>query len=809
MSAGVALVATILHFTGAFPGNTLAWAAWILAVAAYLGSFGGRAAVRWRGFHTFARSEPGIALLVAVLYAPTHLWNYATAPWNNFGLFDDAAWDVYFARNHAFTGPFQAAFFDEVGLISRETVFHYYITAFFRLFGYNLLVFNIALAMLGFATVLFTTLVVHRLFRKPLVTALAALMINFLPLYYLHVYVGHRYAIAAPLMMAALYFVYSGFQDRSYPRVGLSALFAALCFGSAIMGKQFIVAFAVAGLLVPVLERRRWRMPETRGLWLAWVVAFLISAIPLLTYIAFNREDYFRRDQGLLSDFLAAFAASGYSGVEVYFQGTFELFFAGDTYSRLWLHDYPLVPLAYWLLLIPGAALALLRGRIELLLLAVIPVGSAFLSGPTDFRVLLGAPIWIVLMAYTLDWLVPRRLIAAPASRALSPSRLVLAGLAVVVVIAGVLPSAAYLWRVSTEPQAQYLLRHRDVAVSRVIQDVIAGSDQPSPELKGDEFNRSQTAVSQHTDALVCPEQAYAVAHLYLQSFRDRDALAFCDGGNQALLGPVGVLPANLKALSSYQPRGKDLALIWEESDLARPAIEAFAPFEHFGVTRTYKGSVDGQAYGVRVLSIPAARVAAFRDAVLGAISGGGLVTTRELGTLLAVYAVTLLAATVVWVVLFHTPLLSGSVFFYRGLVLLALVGFVAATVLFVLRQTVLRGLLGIRDILLVLSLLLSVNVVFFTHLPVTADRSISVFMLAWMNRADNPLTADEIEQGIVQEYVIDREAIAKRLEEQLVTGTVVPSGEGYVLSDEGRSLVALYELIARLFNIDTDNLSP
>ena len=243
------------------------------------------------------------------------------------------------------------------------------------------------------------------------------------------------------------------------------------------MGKQFIVAFAVTGLLVPVIERRRWRMPETRGLWLAWVVAFLISAIPLLTYIAFNREDYFRRDQGLLSDFLAAFAASGYVGVQAYFQGIFELFFDGDTYSRLWLHDYPLVPLAYWLLLIPGAVLALLRGRIELLLLAVIPVGSAFLSGATDFRVLLGAPIWIVLMAYTLElcW-VPRRLIccsrvggrrAGPARPRRACRRLWST--------AGVLPSAAYLWRVSSEPHAQYLLRHRDVAVSRVIQDVIAG----------------------------------------------------------------------------------------------------------------------------------------------------------------------------------------------------------------------------------------------------------------------------------------------------------------------------------------------
>jgi hypothetical protein len=612
-------VATVLHYTGAFPGNALTWAAWIIAVAAYIGSFRVGLRMEWRGLRSAAASEAGIGVLVAALYVPTHLWNYTTAPWNNYGIFDDAAWDVYFARNHAFTGPFQAAFYDDVGAISRETVFHYYIEAFFRLFGHNLFVFNMALVVLGFVTVLFTTLVVHRLFRKPLVTALAALMVNFLPLHYLHVYVGHRYASAAPLMMCALYFAYSAFQNRSYARGGLSALFAALCFGSAIMGKQFIVAFAVTGLLVPLLERRRWREPQTRGLWLAWVVAFLISAIPLLTYIVFNREDYFRRDQGLLSDFLAAFAAAGYAGVQSYFQGMFELFFAPDTFSRLWLHDYPLVPLADWLLLIPGAVLALLRRRIELLLLAIVPVGSAFLAGASDFRVLLAAPIWIVLMAYTLDALIPRRLRARPPARATSPGRLALAGLAVAVVLLGVLPSAGYLWRVSTQPQAQFLLRHRDVAVSRLIQDVVAGSERPSAELKGDEFNRSPTAVSERTDALVCPEQAYAVANLYLQSFRHREALAFCDGGNQALLGQDGVLPANLKALEAYRPRDRDLVLLWEESDLARSAIEAFGPFERFGTVRTYDGSVDGEPYSVRVLRIPAAQVAPFREAVLEA----------------------------------------------------------------------------------------------------------------------------------------------------------------------------------------------
>ena len=183
--------------------------------------------------------------------------------------------------------------------------------------------------------------------------------------------------------------------------------------------------------------------------------------------------------------------------------------------------------------------------------------------------------------------------------------------------------------------------------------------------------------------------------------------------------------------------------------------------------------------------------------------------TRRDLGKVLVLYALTLAGGTLLWVVLFHTPLLGGSVFFYRGLMLLALVGIVVGIILVALRRTAFRGLVGLRDILLILSLLLSVNVVFFTHLPVTADRSISVFMLAYMNRAEGPLSAEQIEDGVVREYVINRDAIGKRLEEQLVTGTLVPSGDGYVISDEGRALVGAYELLARVFNIETSNLEP
>jgi len=184
-------------------------------------------------------------------------------------------------------------------------------------------------------------------------------------------------------------------------------------------------------------------------------------------------------------------------------------------------------------------------------------------------------------------------------------------------------------------------------------------------------------------------------------------------------------------------------------------------------------------------------------------------VKRAELARVLALYVATIFGATAVWIVLFHTPLLAGSVFFYRGLVMLVVTAITVTVVLVTLWRTSYRGLIGVRDILLIVSLLVSLNVVFFTHLPVTADRSISVFILAYMNRAEGPLTAEQISDSVVQEYFLERQAIDKRLAEQVVTGTVVRSGDAYVISDEGRWLVGFYELIASVFDIDTANLSP
>ena len=116
-------VATSLHYTRKYPGNPMTWAAFLLCLffllAAYFPSRGEIkewATALWED-KRFLR----IFGILALVFIVSHIWNFKTAPWNQNGLFDDAAWDIYFAKKYVFTHePFQAAVSEG---IARETGF--------------------------------------------------------------------------------------------------------------------------------------------------------------------------------------------------------------------------------------------------------------------------------------------------------------------------------------------------------------------------------------------------------------------------------------------------------------------------------------------------------------------------------------------------------------------------------------------------------------------------------------------------------------------------------------------------------------
>ncbi|MBP5655231.1 MAG: hypothetical protein J6X33_06915 [Clostridiales bacterium] len=176
------------------------------------------------------------------------------------------------------------------------------------------------------------------------------------------------------------------------------------------------------------------------------------------------------------------------------------------------------------------------------------------------------------------------------------------------------------------------------------------------------------------------------------------------------------------------------------------------------------------------------------------------------IGIYIAIYAV----CTALFIALFHTPILANmKVLMYRGIGLLIIAGILAAVVMGVLRKF--WKFITIRDIIMVFVIFCCVNMVIFTLIPVTVERSVSVFMLSYMDEnSDQKFTKDDIGEVFTAKYVNDYGAFDKRFDEQLVTGTIVDNGDGtYTITDQGRFIVTMFRGVAKVFNTDQRLVYP
>lgn len=170
-------------------------------------------------------------------------------------------------------------------------------------------------------------------------------------------------------------------------------------------------------------------------------------------------------------------------------------------------------------------------------------------------------------------------------------------------------------------------------------------------------------------------------------------------------------------------------------------------------------------------------------------------------------YSLFFVIGTLVFILSFRTALFSGTVFFYRGISLLTAVSaLLTLLVIMVRRMGFIRMLTG-RDIILMFVVLWTVNMLFFTHVPVTADRSISVFLLGYMN-THATVTSDDLKNSLINTYLAKNGAVDKRMTEQIASGTIIRDGKNYKITQRGRLLMLFYGWVADIFGIGKKNLS-
>lgn len=621
----ICLISTSLHYTKKAEGNFLMWSSWLLSVGLlFLYS-------REPGSIKFdlkvLRSKRLLLYLVLTFgFFITHLWDFNNLPWSDKGLFDDGAWDIYFAKERIFTDqPFQAAFFDEVGLISREVVFHYYITFFFKLFGYNLLIFNISLTILGYITFIFTTMLAERLFKKNSVTIFTAIVMNFFPLHYMHMYAGHRYAMAAPMIMASVYFSYTGFSMKSKMRLTLGALFAALAVDSAVMGKQYLYGLIIGTVLLVIFHRKTYLKRKIVNKAIYYTMALVICMMPLIVYVIFNPV-YFNHEKNMTKEFIRSLdinleedGAIGYvkmpfavisktinqDKASIEFREYIELllgtFFNKDTGVKWFIPGFTAIPLAYYLLIIPGIIIALRRRYYTIVVLAILPAVGAFVAGSSDYRVLHGASFWVILVACALSGAYKLN-----DYKKLEKYKLGYVALAACVIVAslGLYSSVSYIYKMASDKNSLRLLPHKDVEVARYMKDLVAGVENPSTKMRWNELNTG-LSVSSKYDTLLCQGTGYAITHLFLHDFGNKKIMAFSDQLPFQIMEVHEIFNANKKAISEYNSSSKkDLKLIWEYDNKTYGIISKFKSFEKYGKGQDITISTDSGNVKFYILDI-------------------------------------------------------------------------------------------------------------------------------------------------------------------------------------------------------------
>jgi hypothetical protein len=178
------------------------------------------------------------------------------------------------------------------------------------------------------------------------------------------------------------------------------------------------------------------------------------------------------------------------------------------------------------------------------------------------------------------------------------------------------------------------------------------------------------------------------------------------------------------------------------------------------------------------------------------------MILVRRLAGLAACYAVTLTGGFLLYLALVASPVLAGiPLLFYRGIAIaflcIPLMGLAAA---------LLNRRLGGPDLptaIGAIALSLAFNISFLITFPVTFDRSITMFLLARIERQDGQLDGRALEQVYVREYLGQMGQIDRRIAEQDVSGNIRVRHGHIWITPQGRRLLIGARAVGHWFGAD------
>jgi hypothetical protein len=139
------------------------------------------------------------------------------------------------------------------------------------------------------------------------------------------------------------------------------------------------------------------------------------------------------------------------------------------------------------------------------------------------------------------------------------------------------------------------------------------------------------------------------------------------------------------------------------------------------------------------------------------------------------------------------------GIIFYQGLTLIELLSLVYLLFYFLKKKSIEYALTKLPIIFT--SAILAYS--FVMTLPVVLDRSITLHFLSYLT-SNSPSTVSKIQKDFIDNFVVNSQAVEKRVDEQLVIGNLYIEDNQIYISNRGFLMHRIFDFLTKVFRINT-----
>jgi len=134
----------------------------------------------------------------------------------------------------------------------------------------------------------------------------------------------------------------------------------------------------------------------------------------------------------------------------------------------------------------------------------------------------------------------------------------------------------------------------------------------------------------------------------------------------------------------------------------------------------------------------------------------------------------------------------------------------IAAIIIFILLNFLglYAKIFNFRDLIIIMLLTFFINLNLWGNIPFNVARSNSIMLLGYFYKAgERPVTAEEASTHIAHRYFVENDAIGRRIREQEKLGNLAKSGDGWVITAQGKSMANFLSRFSDLYGIENNNI--